>query len=160
MKLKCTCNSCLLCYKRNWAREDRKKHPGRYVKNTLRYHKTEKGKAAKKRSDKKWKAKNRDHINEKRRERYHRDIEDSRLKGRIYNYRRRGSGGARDIVNSIALDYCKLCGAKDNLTLDHMHPVSLGGKTTKENLQALCKSCNSFKSNKLMTPGGAILIGG
>ena len=47
---------------------------------------------------------------------------------------------------------CRLCGAasKDGATLhiDHITPVSLGGKTTKANLQTLCQACNLGKGNR------------
>ncbi len=33
-------------------------------------------------------------------------------------------------------------------TVDHVLPVSLGGGTTKENVQALCSECNSRKGNR------------
>lgn len=45
---------------------------------------------------------------------------------------------------------CKSCGAKAGdveLEIDHITPVSKGGKTTESNLQALCKKCNRGKSN-------------
>jgi 5-methylcytosine-specific restriction endonuclease McrA len=40
---------------------------------------------------------------------------------------------------------CGECGTTDDLTLDHVHPWSLGGPDTPENLQTLCRSCNSRK---------------
>lgn len=47
---------------------------------------------------------------------------------------------------------CKICGrtANDNVKLhvDHIHPISKGGKTIPENLQTLCQDCNLGKSNK------------
>jgi len=43
---------------------------------------------------------------------------------------------------------CVLCGATEDLTLDHIHPWSKGGPDTYENLRVLCRSCNSRKSNK------------
>jgi len=42
---------------------------------------------------------------------------------------------------------CLSCGVSENLTLDHIVPVSKGGSNTLFNLQALCKSCNSKKSD-------------
>jgi hypothetical protein len=40
---------------------------------------------------------------------------------------------------------CKSCGARQDLTIDHIVPESKGGKTIKDNLQTLCRSCNSKK---------------
>ena len=35
------------------------------------------------------------------------------------------------------------------LEIDHIIPVSKGGKTTPDNLQVLCSKCNRRKSNKI-----------
>lgn len=47
---------------------------------------------------------------------------------------------------------CQMCGAKvsDGVTLhvDHIVPVSRGGQTRDDNLQALCQDCNLGKSNR------------
>lgn len=40
---------------------------------------------------------------------------------------------------------CKHCGARQNLSVDHIIPESKGGELTMENTQTLCKSCNSRK---------------
>lgn len=43
---------------------------------------------------------------------------------------------------------CQYCGTEVNestATLDHVHPVSQGGKTTWENSTTACKSCNHKK---------------
>lgn len=43
---------------------------------------------------------------------------------------------------------CVTCGSGDNLTLDHIRPVSLGGSDDIDNLQTMCRSCNSRKGAK------------
>lgn len=40
---------------------------------------------------------------------------------------------------------CQHCGGWENLAVDHIVPESKGGAATLENLQALCRSCNSRK---------------
>lgn len=44
---------------------------------------------------------------------------------------------------------CLHCGATENLTLDHIKPYSLGGPDTVQNLQTLCRSCNSRKGARI-----------
>lgn len=44
---------------------------------------------------------------------------------------------------------CVKCSSSDNLTLDHIYPWSLGGLDVYENLQTLCRPCNSRKGAKL-----------
>jgi len=44
---------------------------------------------------------------------------------------------------------CKECGAKEDLHLDHIMPFSSGGGTDIDNLQTLCRSCNSRKADKV-----------
>lgn len=44
---------------------------------------------------------------------------------------------------------CLTCGTGLDLTCDHIHPESKGGLTTLENLQTLCRSCNSKKGVKV-----------
>lgn len=42
-------------------------------------------------------------------------------------------------------DKCVHCGSSENLQVDHIVPVALGGKTELSNLQVLCKLCNCSK---------------
>ena len=43
---------------------------------------------------------------------------------------------------------CRSCGAGSDLCLDHKYAFVKGGRTEKENLQTLCRSCNSRKGIK------------
>tara|TARA_Y100000310_G_scaffold286856_1_gene311364 strand:- start:411 stop:785 length:375 start_codon:yes stop_codon:yes gene_type:complete len=44
---------------------------------------------------------------------------------------------------------CKACGSKNDLTIDHIDPTSFGGAILDpENMQLLCKWCNSEKSRE------------
>lgn len=45
---------------------------------------------------------------------------------------------------------CVVCGSKKRVEMDHVVPISRGGKHTEGNLQPLCKSCNAAKQDKLM----------
>lgn len=40
---------------------------------------------------------------------------------------------------------CRRCGAEDDLSIDHVHPVSKGGGDDLANLQTLCRGCNARK---------------
>lgn len=40
---------------------------------------------------------------------------------------------------------CLCCGKETTLTVDHVVPLSKGGSNTIDNVQPLCRSCNSHK---------------
>ena len=45
---------------------------------------------------------------------------------------------------------CRICGRSgifNDLEIDHIKPISKGGKSTYDNLQTLCRSCNLTKGN-------------
>lgn len=44
---------------------------------------------------------------------------------------------------------CRHCGTAENLSVDHVYPFSLGGQDGIENLQTLCRSCNSRKGARV-----------
>ncbi len=44
---------------------------------------------------------------------------------------------------------CKHCGTRRYLSIDHIHPESLGGTLDLDNLQTLCTSCNSSKGARI-----------
>ena len=45
---------------------------------------------------------------------------------------------------------CQYCGARSNLTLDHVLPVCRGGRNTWTNLVACCAHCNQRKGSTLL----------
>jgi 5-methylcytosine-specific restriction endonuclease McrA len=50
---------------------------------------------------------------------------------------------------------CVYCGRKSRyLTMDHVTPVSKGGKTNFENCVAACKECNNTKNDRLPSEAG------
>jgi len=73
----------------------------------------------------------------------------------IWKHRRVSSraipGSVRYQVLKRAGTKCESCGidnSKRAIEVDHIHPVSKGGKNELANYQALCYVCNSQKSNK------------
>jgi len=56
-------------------------------------------------------------------------------------------------ILQIQINFCKGCGVEfDEVNIphaDHIYPVVLGGSTTKENIQALCRTCNCSKADKI-----------
>ncbi|MDR2104281.1 MAG: HNH endonuclease [Deferribacteraceae bacterium] len=45
--------------------------------------------------------------------------------------------------------YCKAKTPPNELTMDHIIPLSAGGKSVKNNIAAVCKKCNSAKKDKV-----------
>lgn len=70
------------------------------------------------------------------------------------NHRRRGAepdADAREYVEVLRRDPCCYCGTTaDEIVIDHIHPVSLGGAGDAENLTAACRRCNASKSGKTL----------
>lgn len=53
-------------------------------------------------------------------------------------------------IASILLLPCAYCGATGKVELDHVVPLSRGGRHEPENFAPACKSCNSSKGAKLL----------
>jgi len=68
-----------------------------------------------------------------------------------------GSGNGKDTISRRLAKRvferdgyrCVRCGGWVDLTCDHVHPESLGGLTVYENLQTMCRPCNSKKGVQL-----------
>ena len=61
----------------------------------------------------------------------------------------------KDCMN-IKNQPCLMCGSTENVHIDHIIPISKGGRHAIGNLQPLCKPCNTAKSNKYMIEWRAV----
>lgn len=118
-----------------------------------------------------WTEANRDKTREYSRQSYQRNLDSRREKNRAYSAawakkypekarmlvaKRRArllSAGHENIVGWLELlqfygGVCAKCGSQEDLQLDHIIPISLGGRHATHNFQILCRSCNSSKGNR------------
>jgi 5-methylcytosine-specific restriction endonuclease McrA len=51
---------------------------------------------------------------------------------------------------------CQYCGARDDLTFDHVIPRSKGGQTTWDNVVAACSPCNLTKADRMPREVGMV----
>ena len=66
--------------------------------------------------------------------------------------RRRNPRFSKYNVHLRDMFVCQYCNSKfsqKELTLDHVHPISKGGRTSWENIVSACNPCNSRKGNKI-----------
>ena len=87
----------------------------------------------------------------------------SHLKARRYA-REKGATGSHtlkqwsDLKESYG-NVCAYCGKQKKLTKDHIVPLSKGGTDFIENIQPLCRNCNSKKHNKIIYENPELLKG-
>lgn len=72
----------------------------------------------------------------------------------INSKRRKGTNGFKVSANSLKdlmekYPYCLNCGDTNRLEVDHIIPLSKGGLHVIENMQILCKICNTKKGVKV-----------
>jgi 5-methylcytosine-specific restriction endonuclease McrA len=54
------------------------------------------------------------------------------------------------LILALADGHCAYCDKEAKLTLDHVIPLSKGGKHSKDNVVAACGHCNSSKGNRTL----------
>ncbi len=54
----------------------------------------------------------------------------------------------RKTLLELANNKCVTCGSTVDLCIDHITPITRGGSDDLDNLQILCRSCNSRKKNR------------
>ncbi len=79
-----------------------------------------------------------------------------RLKRYVKYYHRARIKFSKNIVKKRDSYICQYCGKngagdKKQMTIDHVMPVSKGGKSTFENCVTACFNCNNKKNNKLLS---------
>ena len=57
------------------------------------------------------------------------------------------SPDGHEVLDITDTDSCQICNTNENLTKDHIWPLSKGGTDNKENLQVLCSKHNGSKSD-------------
>lgn len=58
----------------------------------------------------------------------------------------------RELVLARDGNKCVKCGSTEDLTIDHIHPLSEGGVNHPVNMQTLCVNCNVLKASKIKLP--------
>ena len=92
-----------------------------------------------------------------RKQRYfERNPEKVRAQWRENTHRRRAlkggtSGELAALMAEMVTQPCVYCGSTDRVTIDHVVPLSRGGKHEADNLAPACLPCNCSKGNKLLS---------
>ena len=81
------------------------------------------------------------------------DTEDTTCKCKGKTKRKNYTKEERKIIYDKSNGCCELCGKRlllQDMTLDHIVPLSMGGKDEMENLQSSCALCNQIKGNAFL----------
>jgi 5-methylcytosine-specific restriction endonuclease McrA len=168
------CRDCL----REKARVYREANPDKVKESQARYNKTDKARAKARRHyenggrdyQQDWAERNRDKTRAAARRHYARNADSEKARNmewrrknpeawrRISNAseeRRRAQKANAGIFDIVPKDFrrlysqpCAACGATEGQTMDHIIPLSRGGRHSIGNLQTLCGSCNYSKNRR------------
>jgi len=160
-------NVCKVC-KKKIDKHYYEKNKEKIIRQTSEYHK--KNPEVKKKCCDNYRAKNKDKIRESdklyRKHHFNERYKYNKLyflknpdKIKIYaqRYRNRLLNASGNYTRQEWIDLCSkcgnrciCCGLEVKLTVDHIIPLSRGGSNCIDNIQPLCKNCNSSKNNKII----------
>jgi 5-methylcytosine-specific restriction endonuclease McrA len=142
------CKKCTLARHSQWAAKNRDKC------NAISRKSNAKNAEKKRELGAKYRQRTQQATNEKRRQQRKNDPSISRLQSATRRARKGGNGSqlSKNIVQLLLVrqnGLCACCGEALNTTyhLDHIMPLSLGGKDTDDNVQLLLPKCNLQKYN-------------
>jgi 5-methylcytosine-specific restriction endonuclease McrA len=141
------CRMCRKAYDKRW-RDKNMGYMGRYLRSYLREVKTNGPRPRANKSELTYQERRKDVI-----ERWQRTHREERH-AIAHRSRSRRSVAGHHTANELRALYqwfghcCLSCGRVDDIAIDHVVPISKGGANTINNLQPLCKSCNSRKATK------------
>lgn len=129
-------------YKKHWQNKWNRENPDKVKLQAHKRYLTHREKILE--NNRKWKLANPEKVREMNRRRYHRDPIYAGMKRTARRYK-----CLPDLLKQILERdrCCQNCWIHENLSFDHIVPMSKNGKTEYDNLQVLCRSCNSAKGN-------------
>lgn len=156
------CRDCRRAYKREWMRRKRQANPewARRVDREWR----EKNPEAALAKDRRFKKKNAAELRAKARERNRANPEPKRASYRKWRQRNRDkeltrlatrrallrdTPELREFISQMLKQPCVYCGSTERISIDHVVPLSRGGKHEASNLAPACLPCNASKNNRL-----------
>lgn len=97
-----------------------------------------------------WREANRELSRQRARESYWRNVESARSRRHLRRLRAQEFVVLPQELRRLYSEPCVACGSEEDMTIDHIVPLSRGGSHSVGNLQSLCFSCNASKNNRLM----------
>ena len=143
-------HSCKLC-QRSRGQQWRKANPGKAREFHQRYREANPDESRDR--NQRWREANPERAREASRRWDKENPDKKHAKQHRYRASLTGNGGSYTVQEWTTICACQAyrcacCGDKKPLTVDHILPVSMGGKNYISNIQALCGKCNSTKNTK------------
>ena len=154
----CWCHACKKAYYAQKSREWREKNRERDCQNQRNRRKDPENLKKLREWMREYRAANREHVRALERARQAREYATPEGKARIQEHKRRRALGISEAspevtarVAEIYTEPCVYCGATNRIEVDHIIPLSRGGKHELDNLAPACRSCNASKRDKLLS---------